>query len=138
MEFHGEIVFAIADTKQIEVDFGTDILPTKVVNKGDVIALGRKAPKYRWMHKVQYSGEKEYLNNLDRMLTQLCANREYVNGLTKQYEEVSITINIRSDYAQIGYSLPNHILREMSLLECSFHFEILSFGMATSLESPED
>ena len=46
MEFNGEIVFVIADQKQIEVDFGTDILPMRVVNKDDVVALGRKAPKF--------------------------------------------------------------------------------------------
>ena len=45
MNFNGEIVFDIADDEHIEVDFGVKILPTKVVNKGDMVALGRKAPK---------------------------------------------------------------------------------------------
>lgn len=86
---------------------------------------------------MEFHGEKECLKNLEKMLNQLCKNREYVNRLTKKYEEVSITVYIRSDFAQIGYSLPNHILKKMSLLDCLFNFEIPSFGMAENPESPK-
>lgn len=130
MEFNGEIVFDIADIKNIEVDFGTDILPTRVINKDDVVVLGKKAPKFRWMYEIKYNGEKEYFDCLEKMLDQLCERREYVNYLAKVYEEVSISINIRSDFAQIGYSLPRHILEKMVLLDCTLNFKILSFGMA--------
>lgn len=34
MEFNGEIVFGIADANPIKVDFGEDILPTKIIDKG--------------------------------------------------------------------------------------------------------
>ena len=138
MEFNGEVVFEIADINHIEVDFGTDLLPTQIVNKGDVVTLGRKAPKFRWMYEIKYNDEKEYLNSLEKMLNQLCENREYVNHLTKIYEEVNINVYIRSDFAEIGYSIPNLILKKMSLLECALNFEILSFGMATNSESPKD
>lgn len=134
MEFNGEIVFDIADVKHIEVDFGTDILPTKTISKGDVVALGRKAPKYRWMYEIKYDGEKEYLENLEKIISQLCERREYVNQLVKIYEEVSINIYIRSDFAEIGFFLPNNILKKMSLLNCTFNFEIFSFGMAINEE----
>ena len=50
MEFHGSITFAIADEKNIDVDFGADIILTKTVKKGDVIFRGRKAPKNRCEH----------------------------------------------------------------------------------------
>ena len=138
MEFRGEIVFEIADRKHIEVDFGTAILPTKIVNKDDVVAIGRRAPKYRWIYEIKYCGEKEYIGNLEKMLDQLCEKKEYVNHLTKEYEEVNLNIYIRSDYAEIGYSLPNNIIRKMCLLECAFNFVILSFGMVTSIEPLED
>ena len=130
MEFNGEIVFDIADVKQIEVDFGTDILPTKTINKGDMVALGRKAPKYRWMYQIKYDGEKEYFENLEKMINQFCDKKEYVNQLTKIYEEVNVNIYIRSDFAEIGFSLPSSLLKKMPLLDCSFNFEIFSFGMA--------
>jgi len=136
--FNGEIVFEIADDKHIEVDLGTETKPTKIVNKGDVVALGRKAPKYRWIYEIKYNGEKEYFENLDKMLNQLCEKKEYINQLTKTYEEVSINIYIRSDFAEIGYSVPSYTLKKISLLDCTLNFEILSFGMATNEEYPKE
>lgn len=129
--FNGEIMFEIADVKHIEINLGTEIKPTKIVNKGDIVALGRKAPKHRWIYEIKYEDENEYFESLDKMLNQLCEKREYINQLTKTYEEVSINIYIRSDFAEIGYSVPNRILKKLSLLDCALNFEILSFGMAT-------
>ncbi len=130
--FHGEIVFDIADIKPLEIDFGSEIIPSKIVNKGEVVALGRKAPKNRWIYKIAYNGEKEYLESLDKMISRLCNKSEYVNELCRKYEEVSVNINIRSEFAEIGYSIPNHILQKMSLLDCTLDFRILSFGVAIS------
>lgn len=53
--------------------------------------------------------------------------------MTKVYEEVSIDIYVRSDFAEIGYSIPSYILKKLSLLDCTLNFEILSFGMAVDL-----
>lgn len=128
--FHGEIVFAIADAKHLEVDFGAEMIPTKIVNKGDVVALGRKAPKNMWMYKIPYGNEKEYLESLDKMANQLSSKAEYVNELTRTYEAVSIKIYMRSEFAEIGCSIPSRILKKLSLLDCSLDFYILSFGMA--------
>lgn len=128
--FNGEIVFAIADNKHLEVDFGARMMPTKIVNKGDMVALGRKAPKNKWMYKIVYGNEKEYLDSLEKMVNQLCCNAEYVNELVRTYEEVNIMIYVRSEFAEIGYAIPSHILKKLSLLDCSLNFSILSFGMA--------
>lgn len=130
MSFNGEIIFDIADDEHIEVDFGAKILPTKVVKKDDVIALGRKAPKNRWMYEVKYDNEDEYLENLDKFIGQLYEKSEYINRLKKMYEEVSINIYIRSDFSEIGFSLPGNILKKMSLINCTINFEIFSYGMA--------
>lgn len=127
--FNGEIVFDIADEKKLEVDLGAEIIPTKIVNKDDVVALGRKAPKNRWMYKISYGNEKEYLESLDKMVKQLSDKVEYVNKLTRIYEEVSIIIYMRSEFAEIGCSIPNYILKRLSLLDCPLNFNILSFGM---------
>lgn len=128
--FNGEIVFVIADYKHLEVDFGAKMMPTKIVNKGDMVALGRKAPKNKWMYKIVYGNEKEYLDSLEEMVSQLCSNVEYVNELVRTYEEVNIMIYVRSEFAEIGYAIPSHILKKLSLLDCSLNFSILSFGMA--------
>lgn len=130
--FNGEIIFDIADTKQLEVDLGSGMLPTKIVNKGDMVALGRKAPKNRWMYKIAYGDAKEYLESLDKMVNQLCSKAEYIHELTTMYEEVSIIIYMRSEFAELGYSIPSHILKKLALLDCSLNFSILSFGMATN------
>lgn len=126
---NGEIVFAITDDKKIEVNFESEIEPNKIIKKGDVMALRREAPKHRWIYKIKYDSETAYYESLDKMVNQLCKNKEYVNQLVKTYEDVSITIYIRSDFGQIGYSLPNHVLKKLSLLDCALYFDIISFGM---------
>lgn len=127
---YGEIVFDIADEKHLDVDLGPEMIPTKIVNKGDVVVLGRKAPKNSWMYKISYDNEKEYLESLDKMVNLLSGKAEYINELTRTYEEVSIKIFMRSEFAEMGYSIPSHILKKLSLLDCPLDFYILSFGMA--------
>lgn len=129
MEFHGSITFDIGDEKNIDIDFSGDIVPTKTIKKGDVIFRERKAPKNRWMYILEFDNEEEYYFNLERMINQLCERSEYVNQLTKIYEEVSIKIFVGSDFAQIGFFLPNHILKKIALLDCEVSIEIISFGM---------
>ena len=129
MEFHGSITFDIGDEKNIDIDFSEDIVPTKTIKKGDVIFRERKAPKNRWMYILEFDNEEEYYFNLERMINQLCDRSKYVNQLTKIYEEVSIKIFIGSDFAQIGFFLPNHILKKIALLDCEVSIEIISFGM---------
>ena len=128
--FNGEISFEIADIEYIDVNLGTEIKPSKIVNKGNVVALGRKATKYKWIYEIKYDDEAEYFNSLEKMVNQLYEKKEYINQLTSRYEEVSINIYIRSEFAEIGYSIPSHILKKLSLLDCSVNFSILSFGMA--------
>ena len=129
---NGEIVFDIADIKHLEVDLGAEMKPTKIVNKDDVVALGRKAPKNRWLYKISYGNEKEYLESLDKMVNQLSGKAEYVNELTRTYEEVSITIYMRSEFAELGCSIPSQILKKLALLDCPLNFSVFSFGMATN------
>ncbi len=78
MKFHGSITFAIADEKNIDVDFGVDIMPTKTVKRGDVILGGRKAPENRWKYILEFGDEEEYYRNLERMINQLCEKSDYV------------------------------------------------------------
>ena len=47
-------MFAIADDGCIKVEFDEQIVPTKIVQKGDKIAIGKKAPKNKWMYKIRY------------------------------------------------------------------------------------
>lgn len=135
MRFNGEIIFGIADDNPIEVDFGGDIFPTKTIVKDSIIALGKKAPKYRWGYIIKYNNEEEYLKSLEKMIDQLYEKSDYINKLAKIYDEVYINIYIRSDFAEIGFTLPGSVLKKISLLECTVNFEILSFGMALDKNS---
>ncbi len=130
MKFNGEIVFSISDIKPMAVDFGTDMIPTKFINKDDILTFGIKSSKYRWIYEMKYNDEKEFLKVLERMLNQLNEKKSYINDLIELYEEVKVDIYIRSDFAQIGYSLPSYIIKKMALLECPISFDILSFGLS--------
>ncbi len=123
-------MFAIADDGCIKVEFDEQIVPTKIVQKGDKIAIGKKAPKNKWMYKISFNDEDEFIESLEKMITLLYKYKEYIDYLKTIYEEVKVTIYIRSDYAEIGFSLSSDIIKKMSLLGCTFNFEILSFGMA--------
>lgn len=130
MDFNGEIVFAVSDKAYLNINFGPEFLPTKIINKGEIIALGRRAPQNRWMHIVEYDGQEKYLEKLELLVNQLYEKKEYVIQLINKYEAVSIDIYIRSEFAEIGYSLPSCILKKIAILECDVNFNILSFGMA--------
>ena len=71
--------------------------------QGDVIALGMRTPKYRWIYEIKYNDEKEYIESLEKMIDKLCKRKEYIKELMAIYDEVYITIYIRSEFAQIEY-----------------------------------
>ena len=54
-------MFAIADDGCIKVEFDEQIVPTKIVQKGDKIAIGKKAPKNKWMYKISFNDEDEFI-----------------------------------------------------------------------------
>ena len=61
----------------------------------------------------------------------LLAEKEHdIEQLMDQYEEVSINIYIRSELAEIGFTLPQNIIQKLAFIKCPVNFEILSFGMA--------
>ena len=130
MDFCGEIVFAVSDSKNLNIDFETGFLPTKIITKGERLALGKKAPANRWIHVIKFYNQHEYLEQFEKLADQLLRNGKYVNELINTYERVSINIYIRSDYAELGYSLPVGIIKKLALLECPVNYSILSFGMA--------
>ena len=96
MNSNGEIVFDIADNNPIEVNFGEDMLPTRIINKGDAITLGMRALKHRWIYEIKYNDEQKYIENLEKMFDKLCKRSEYIKELTAIYDEVDITIYILS------------------------------------------
>ena len=121
-------MFAIADDGCIKVEFDEQIVPTKIVQKGDKIAIGKKAPKNKWMYKISFNDEDEFIESLEKMITLLYKYKEYIDYLKTIYEEVKVTIYIRSDYAEIGFSLSSDIIKKMSLLGCTFNLKYYHLG----------
>lgn len=58
----------------------------------------------------------------------MCNKREYIRYLGEIYDEVNFSIYMRSEFAQIGFSLLRYILKKNSSLNCTLDFDILSFG----------
>ena len=112
-------MFAIADDGCIKVEFDEQIVPTKIVQKGDKIAIGKKAPKNKWMYKISFNDEDEFIESLEKMITLLYKYKEYIDYLKTIYEEVKVTIYIRSDYAEIGFSLSSDIINSSFSESCS-------------------
>lgn len=129
MDFNGEIIFSISDSKNISLDLGFNFSPTRVVKEGEIIALGRKASKNRWLYEKKFKGEKEYIENMDRLTELLMDKIDDIWQAIDQYEDVSIDVYLRSELAQIGFSMPAYILKRIATIGCSINFDILSFGM---------
>lgn len=92
MNFDGDIIFAISDSDCINIDLGLGFLPTRTIKKGDIIALGRKAPKNRWLYVSKFKGEKEYLEKIDKLTEQMINKIEDISKVIAKYEFVSIDI----------------------------------------------
>lgn len=125
---NGEIVFAISDKKEIHVEFPNGLQPTREINVGDKVALGKVAPMNRWIYKELYEGHEGFYNTLNHIVDMLYLQREYINCLIREYDEVGITIYMRSEYGQMGFTLPSDIIRKCSVLDCPIHVDILSYG----------
>ena len=67
---------------------------------------------------------------MDSLINKMVKKKGYIKELIRIYEEVSINVYIRSDYAEIGYSLPVNIIKKIAELECPLNYSILSFGLA--------
>ena len=126
MDFCGDIIFAISDSRNLKVDFGMDFLPTRIITKGDLIVLGREAPVNRWLHCIKFDGENEFVVQLEKLLDILIKKIDHVNEYKMMYEDVYI----RSELAEIGYSLPCSLVKKLAKVECNLNYSILSFGMA--------
>lgn len=126
---NGSFVFSVADEKNINViEKELNVLPTKIIHKGEKISIHRIAKKNRWIYSYDF---KDNINNnicefLDLFLKN---NSKILKKIKASYEEVNLTIQIRSDYGQIGLIINQNILKRISKLNIDLEIDILSFGM---------
>ena len=79
-------MFAIADDGCIKVEFDEQIVPTKIVQKGDKIAIGKKAPKNKWMYKISFNDEDEFIEPIFipiEKAVEMVLNNEIPDGKTQ-------------------------------------------------------
>ena len=104
--------------------------PTKVIKKGQSIAINLKARETVWIYKVKFC-ENTFIEKLYYFLNKLYESVDFFTCKIKQYEHVSIDFFIRSNDGQIGYILPKNAIISISKLDIDINFHILSFGEAS-------
>ncbi len=87
---------------------------------------GKSAPKNIWRYDVKFK-EKTPDEALMELLD-LCVNRKETLLSLKQQYELSIKLFIRSDFGQLGYTLPASVIKSLAQLEVDLETHILSFG----------
>ena len=128
--FRGSIVFSVADSKQkVDLDFGDDIKPTKIVSKGSYVAAGKTAPYNVWLYRTNFDNDDEFAALLNRVVALLSEKKSYVRELSKIYEYVRLSIDVESEYGQVGFSIPPDIVSQIAELGCELEVDIISGGM---------
>ncbi len=131
MNISGEISFSIAHDSSItdELNSTIDINPSiKRIKKGQPITLNLKAPKNILSYSVKFPDELSFNYELNRFGTLLIKEVATLEKMVTIYEDVSINFYIRSEYGQMGWSIPKDVLKNLATLGIDINFHILSFG----------
>lgn len=132
MEILGSFTISISDSNlefsSIEKNIG--IQPTKVIKKGQLIGRleNKKAPYDIWVYEIKISNQEDIFVHLANLLNDLIPYSEYIQEISKIYDEVSINCYLRSNYAQIGFELTAEMIKTLQKLGLGINFHILSFG----------
>lgn len=129
MEITGSFAFAIID-EQIDFDeISENILltPTKVIKKGQLIALNKTAPFDIWSYEIKIVS-LEIAEELESLITQLLPYSDFIKSFGNKYRQVVINCYLRSELGQIGIDIPSGIVDKLAQLGIGFSFHILSFG----------
>lgn len=126
---NGSFVFSVADEKNINViEKVLNVLPTKIIHKEEKLSIDRIAKKNRWIYSYEFKDNLSH--NICEFLDLLLENDgEILKEIKASYQEVNLTIQIRSDYGQIGLIINKNILKRISKLNIDLEIDILSFGM---------
>ena len=126
---HGEVVFSVADDKkEVMVDFGTEIEPTKIVRKGDIVLGNRVAPNNIWMYQESFDTNEQFLPVFEDLLCKLIGRGKYIKELLQKYNNVSLKVYLRSDFGQLGFVIPPQLIDQINRIGCSLEIDILSGG----------
>jgi hypothetical protein len=79
---------------------------------------------------LKFVGSDDLVVQLKRLISDLNSKLNTIHAIASICEDISINIYIRSEYGQIGYSIPQSVLYPLAELGLDINFHILSFGGA--------
>lgn len=133
MDFYGELYLRISgnnlDFKKIDTDL--ELKATKCVTKGTRILNTHFAEIDVWLYEEKIINLPSLNDKLFDILNKLLIKKDIINDI-KNDNEIAITVDIRSDDAQIGFEINNNNISMLSRLNLGLSFNILSFGLVSA------
>lgn len=99
---------------------------TKIVHRGDQVTSKRVSQKNIWMYSIKFDSAN-YKEEIIKFLNLFINKSEMIEQL-KKANTVMLTLQIRSEYGQIGLSLDKTITNLIADLGLNLEVDILSFG----------
>jgi hypothetical protein len=131
VDINGEFVLTIIDSRDmfIEQSFTEKFESVDLVKKGQPILANEIAEKNVWLYTVEFNSYINFAEQFRLFVNKLSENILHIDELKSRFETIKIGVFIRSDYAQLGYSVPSEILYDLAKLKLDLEFHVLSFGM---------
>lgn len=102
------------------------IKATKIVHRGDQVTSKRVSQKNIWIYSIKFDSTN-YNEEIIKFLDLFINKSEMIEQL-KKANTVVLTLQIRSEYGQIGLSLDKTIINLIAVLGLNLEVDILSFG----------
>lgn len=113
------------------IDSLLDIKATKMIHKGDIIALKRISQNNIWLYSIKFD-ENQYNETIEIFMKRLIKSIDIIKELKKKYI-VTLTLYVRSEFAQLGICLDKSIIKMVSQLDLDLEIDVLSFGMVEDI-----
>lgn len=113
------------------IDSLLDIKATKIIHKGDIIALKKISQNNIWLYSIKFD-ENQYNETIEIFMKRLIKSIDIIKELKKKYI-VTLTLHVRSEFAQMGICLDKSIIKMVSQLDLDLEIDVLSFGMVEDI-----
>lgn len=113
------------------IDSLLDIKATKIIHKGDIIAVKRISQNNIWLYSIKFD-ENQYNETIEIFMKRLIKSIDIIKELKKKYI-VTLTLYVRSEFAQVGICLEKSIIKMVSQLDLDLEIDVLSFGMVEDI-----
>lgn len=107
------------------IDSLLDIKATKMIHKGDIIAQKRISQNNIWLYSIKFD-ENQYNETIEIFMKRLIKSIGIIKELKKKYI-VTLTLYVRSEFAQMGICLDKSIIKMVSQLDLDLEIDVLSF-----------